>query len=134
MSHLVFNCTRQTLVASDLEIAETALSRFKGLIGRSARDFRQGKGLWIFPSEGIHTIGMSFPIDVAYLDNNYRVIHLYHGLRPFRIASVKLKAQGILELPAGTLENSRTQIGDLLEFLASEDEVDPARTNAARAS
>ncbi len=119
MRHLVFNCTRQTIVVSELEVAGTALSRMKGLIGRSASDFRRGKGLWIYPSEGIHTIGMSFPIDVAYLDSECRVLLTYHKLRPFRIAKIKLKAWGVLELPAGMLAESETNVGDLLTFLVS---------------
>ena len=93
----------------------------RGLLGRSAEEFRLGKGLWILPSDGIHTIGVSFPIDVAYLDAKYRVIRTYHSLAPFRVAAVKLKARSILELPAGTLKRSQTQVGDLLQFLISEE-------------
>jgi len=119
MNYWVFNCTKQTLVVSTLEVAETGWSRMRGLLGRSAEEFRPGKGLWILPSEGIHTIGMSFPIDVAYLDAKQRVIHIYKQLAPFRIAAVKLKAKSVLELPAGTLVESKTEVGDLLEFLTS---------------
>ncbi len=121
MGCMVFNCTKQTLVVSNLEVAETAWSRMRGLIGRSKNDFQVGKGLWIYPSEGIHTIGMSFPIDVAYLDSNHRIVHTCHALPPFRIAKVKLSAQSILELPAGTLAESRTETGDLLQFIDSEE-------------
>jgi uncharacterized membrane protein (UPF0127 family) len=120
--YCAFNCTRQTLVASELEVAETAWSRMKGLLGRSAKDFCNGKGLWIVPSDGIHTIGMSFPIDVVYLDSKRRVIRTYHRLAPFRIAAVKLRARSILELPPGALAESRTEVGDLLQFLVSEEE------------
>jgi uncharacterized protein len=124
MNYWVFNCTRQTLVASELEVAETAWSRIKGLLGRSAEEFRPGQGLWIITSEGIHTIGMAFPIDVVYLDSKKRVIRTYHRLAPFRIAAVKLKAKSILELPAGALARSNTEVGDLLQFLASPQEQD----------
>lgn len=122
MRYSAFNCTRQTLVASELEVAETGWSRMKGLLGRAVDSFMPGKGLWIFPSEGVHTIGMAFPIDVAYLDAEGRIIHLYHRLAPYRIARIKFKAKSVLELPAGTLESSQTQTGDLLSFLASDEE------------
>jgi uncharacterized protein len=115
----VFNCTRQTLVAVELEVARSGWSRIRGLLGRSVEDFCLGKGLWIVPAEGIHTIGMSFPIDVAYIDADYRVIALYHRLAPFRIAALKLKTRSILELPAGALMRSQTQVGDLLHFIVS---------------
>ncbi len=119
MNYCVINCTRQTLVASELEVAETAWSRMKGLIGRPAEKFQPGQGLCLAPAESIHTIGMSYPIDVAYLDANKRVIRTYHQLPPLRIAVVKLKARSILELPAGTLAQTGTEVGDLLQFIVS---------------
>jgi uncharacterized protein len=122
MGYCVLNCTRQTLVASELEVAETGWSRMKGLIGRSADSFMPGKGLWILQSEGIHTIGMAFPIDVAYLNSEGRIIYSSHRLAPNRIARVMFKAKSVLELPAGTLASSRTETGDLLYFLVSDDE------------
>jgi uncharacterized protein len=117
----VLNCTRQTLIASELEVTETAWSPMKGLLGRSSNDFTQGKGLLVSPAEGIHTIGMTFAIDVAYLDAQKRVIRVYHKLAPYRIAAIQLGAESILELPAGVLARSHTQVGDLLQFLAQDE-------------
>ncbi len=88
----------------------------KGLIGRSLQEFEQGSALWIIPSDGIHTFGMRFPIDVAYLDAERRIIRLYHRLPPFRIAALSFKAKSILELPPGTLAQTKTDVGDVLEF------------------
>jgi len=119
MTCAVFNSTRQTVVVSDLEVAETGWQRMRGLIGRPARDFSPGKGLWLHSCEAIHTIGMSFPIDVAYLDSNQKVVHIYQNLHPFRLGRIKWNVKSILELPAGVLAESRTKVGDLLQFLAS---------------
>lgn len=94
----------------------------RGLLGRSSCSFGKGKGFWISPSEGIHTIGMSFPIDVAYLDAQQRVIYLYHRLAPYRIAAVKFGARSVLELPAGVLAESKTQVGDLLQLMVLKEE------------
>lgn len=88
----------------------------KGLLGQTTEDFSAGKGLWIAPSQGVHTIGMKFPIDVVYLDSKNRVIHVSHSLAPFRIAALKLKARSVIELPAGTLAQTETAIGDVLEI------------------
>jgi uncharacterized protein len=85
-------------------------------MGRSERNFGAGHALWIIPSDGIHTIGMRFSIDVAYLDSEGRVIRVYHNLAPFRVAALVLRARSVLELPTGTLKQTRTEIGDLLEF------------------
>jgi len=122
MNNVVINSTRQTLLASDMEVAETGWQRMKGLIGRSARDFCKGKGLWLLSCEGIHTIGMAFPIDVAYLDSDNRVVHTYQNLRRFRVGKVKRSVKSVLELPAGVIAESRTEVGDLLEFQISEGE------------
>ncbi len=112
--YLVFNKARSVCLASEVEPAENFWSRMKGLLGRRAMS--SGQGLWIRPSQGIHTIGMAFPIDVAYLDREYRILRLYHQLAPYRIAAVSLRARSILELPAGTLSRTGTAVGDKLEF------------------
>ena len=120
----VFNLTRNTVLASEVELVDTEWTRIKGLLGRRAVDFASGKGLWIVPSQGVHTLGMSFPIDVAYLDSEYRVIHVCHDLPPFRIAALKFKARSVIELPAGTLAQTETSIGDVLEISAIKAEKD----------
>jgi uncharacterized protein len=112
----VFNLTKQVLVASEVEKADSWRTRMKGLLGRSAQGLSHGQGLWIEPCQGVHTIGMSFPIDVAYLDATGRVIRLYFSLRPFRLAALKLRARSVLELAPGTLSNSGTAVGDVIEL------------------
>ena len=112
----VFNLTKQVLVASEIEKADRWWTRMKGLLGRSAGDLACGQGLWIEPCQGIHTIGMSFPIDVAYLDATGRVIRLYFSVRPFRLAALKFRARSVLELAPGTLSNSGTTVGDAIEI------------------
>ena len=112
----VLNRTRGTCLASRAEEASSSGTRMKGLMGRLPEQFPRGSGLWIFPSNGIHTFGMRFPIDAAYLDSRKRIVKMYKGLVPFRIAALALRAKSVLELPAGTLEATQTQIGDELEF------------------
>ena len=110
------NRSRQATLATECEAADSGWERMRGLLGRSKEDFPPGKGLLLVPANSIHTIGMSFPIDVAYLDRAGRVIHLYHRLPPLRVAAIKFKSHSILELPAGTLAKTRTEVGDILEF------------------
>jgi uncharacterized protein len=116
----VFNLTRNVRVVSDLEVAENGWARMKGLLGRSAEDFPPGRGLWIPTSGGIHTIGMRFPIDAAYLDSRGKVVRLHNGLRPFRIGAIAWSTRVVLELPPGTLRRTGTRIGDVLERRAGE--------------
>ncbi len=112
-----FNRTRQAYLATELALAATHWSRFCGLMLKDASNFQKGRGLWIVPSRGVHTFAMRFPIDVIYLDKEQRVVHLEPGLKPWRMAAVKLQAASILELPGDTLGPSGTKIGDELEMV-----------------
>jgi uncharacterized membrane protein (UPF0127 family) len=82
---------------------------------------RRDDGLWVIPSQGIHTIGILFPIDVIYLDAQNRVIHLIEHFRPFRIAPLRVHAKSVLELPTRTIYVSGTQIGDDLMICAPQE-------------
>jgi uncharacterized protein len=114
--YVVFNRTRDTCLADEAESVSSIFKRMKGLIGRSEAEFVRGQALWLVPSDGIHTIGMRFPIDAVYLDSKGRVLKLYRELKPFRVAAIKLNARSVLELPPGTLAQTHTEVGDILEF------------------
>ncbi len=112
----VYNRTRETFVATEANIADSYFSRLVGLLGKGARWAQLGRGLWIVPSRGVHTIGMLFPIDLIFLSKEKQVVHIEEHLRPFRVSKVSLKATSVLELPAHTIYRSRTQVGDQLEI------------------
>lgn len=112
----VYNKTRETFVATEATIADSYFPRLIGLLGKTKRWAQQGKGLWIVPSRGVHTIGMLFPIDLVFLSKDKEVVHVEEYVRPFRISKVSLKAMSVLELPPHTIYRSRTQVGDKLEI------------------
>jgi uncharacterized membrane protein (UPF0127 family) len=112
----VFNQTRQQRLATDLAMANTHWTRLRGLLGLRANDFRNGSGLWIVPCHGVHTLGMGFAIDVVYLDASLTVVHVERELRPWRFAPVRLQATSVLELPGGTLAETKTDVGDRIEI------------------
>jgi uncharacterized protein len=112
----VLNCTRRQYLATRLAIANRHWSRLLGLMGRAPGTFSAGDGLWILPCRGVHTLGMRFAIDVLYLSSDKVVVHLEHGLSPWRFAPVRLRASSVLELPENTLHATGTTIGDELEI------------------
>ena len=114
----VYNRTRETFVATEAAVADTYLRSLVGLLGKTKRWARQGCGLWIVPSSGVHTIGMMFPIDLIFLSKDREVVHVEEYVRPFRISKVSLKSDSVLELPAHTVYRSGTQVGDQLEIAA----------------
>lgn len=112
----VLNRTRQTYLATCLAVADGHWSRLRGLIGTSASEFSDGRALWITPCRGVHTLGMSFPIDVVYLSPNSTVVHLERNLQPWRFAPIRMQATSVIELPGNTLEGSGTTLGDQIEI------------------
>jgi uncharacterized membrane protein (UPF0127 family) len=112
----IYNKTRETFVATEAIVADSYLRRLVGLLGKTKRWAQLGRGLWIVPSRGVHTIGMMFPIDLIFLSKEKEVVHVEEHLRPFRISAVSLKATSVLELPAHTVFRTGTQVGDRMEI------------------
>ncbi len=110
----VMNTTRNSVLAATLEVADSAAKRKKGLLGRAS--LLPGEGLWIVPCESVHTFWMQFPIDLVYLDRKKRIRKLKSAVPPWRLSAC-LSAHSVIELPAGTICQTRTQTGDKLEFL-----------------
>ncbi|HVO64471.1 MAG TPA: DUF192 domain-containing protein [Terriglobales bacterium] len=110
-----FNRTRQSYLATNLLLADTHWSRFRGLIATDSRDFDHGSGLWIVPCRGVHTFCMRFPIDVVYLNAEQRVVYVQENLRPWRMAPIRLAAASVVELPSGTIGETQTGVGDVID-------------------
>jgi hypothetical protein len=111
-----FNKTRQSFLATAIRVANTHWSRLRGLMAAKPAEFAAGQGLWIVPCRGIHTLAMRFAIDAVYLDQSHKVIHIEEGLRPWRVAPVRMNAATVLELPEHTVWHSGTKLGDQIEF------------------
>jgi len=112
----VINLSRDdTIIAESVEWAGTGPLRKRGLLGREA--LNPTAGIYLTPCEWIHTFGMKFPIDVAFISPKGRILAIHHGLKPYRLSRIVLSAEGALELAAGRLRATGTQIGDQIQFL-----------------
>ena len=100
--------------------ADTHLARLKGLVGQFR--IRSNEGIWVTPSQGVHTIGVLFAIYLIYLDADRRVIHLVESFGTFRIGPIRKDCCSVLELSPRTIYSSQTQIGDEL-LICSPDEM-----------
>ena len=109
----VTNLTRNTVLATCLEMANSGSTRNKGLLGRAR--LAPGEGLWILPCEAVHTFFMQFPIDLVYLDRKNRIRKIRNSVPPWRLSAC-LTAHSVLELVPGTIRGTQTQPGDLVEF------------------
>jgi uncharacterized membrane protein (UPF0127 family) len=107
------NRTRDSIVATEADVADTSKKRRVGLLKHERLE--SGQGLWIAPCEAIHTFGMRFPIDVLFLDRRRKVVKTRKNMRRGRIA-LCLWAHSVLELPAGAIDATTTEPGDELEL------------------
>src|ERR1700693_2603200 len=109
----VNNPLRETSLADRALIADSSKTRKTGLLKHAGLE--QGEGLWITPCEGVHTVGMKFPIDVLFLDKKRKVVKIRAAMPRWRMAAC-FSAHSVLELPSGTAAATQTTPGDLLEF------------------
>jgi hypothetical protein len=100
-------------ICTRCEVADTALSRMRGLLGRRGLD--AGGGMLINPCPSVMTFFMRFTIDVVFLDRENTIVGIAHTLRPWRVAGAR-RANSSLELPAGTAAVLRLHEGDLLSI------------------
>jgi len=101
-------------LASEVVAATTVFKRMKGLLGRDS--LSAGEALWIKPCKSVHTIGMRFPIDLVFLDRDFKVVGLKENIPPNRFSSFVFRASGVLELPVGTIAWSETESGDAIDL------------------
>ena len=113
------NLDRSTMLAERLETAGSLWAKFMGLMGRPS--LPAGDGLWLPASNGIHMMFMRFPIDAVFVSkpgaDGARVVKSVHrGLRAWTgLVPLVRGADGVLELPVGTIEASATAVGDRIE-------------------
>ena len=111
---IAVNATRGVVLASQLRVADTVLTRVVGLL--RDKGLTEGAGLWIKPCNSIHSIGMKFLFDALFLDKEHRVVHLMAGMKPWKVSKMVWDARSVIELPAGAIDASGTQIGDRIEL------------------
>jgi uncharacterized membrane protein (UPF0127 family) len=99
-------------VLASLEVASGPIGRGRGLLGRDKLD----GALLLMPAMSVHTLGMRFPIDVAYCDADLHVLAVVRNMRPWRMGAPRLKARAVLEAEAGMFERWSLRVGDELEI------------------
>jgi uncharacterized protein len=100
-------------IADQLLTAFDSAARNKGLLGRDS--LPEGTAMIIAPCSSIHTFFMRFPIDVAFVARDGRLVKVCAAVRPWRIA-VAVGAFAVIEMPAGAFARSDTTRGDLLSI------------------
>ena len=92
-------------------LAETALTRMRGLLGR--RELPSEEGILLKPASSVHMAFMRFPIDAVFLDADVRVVKIAAELQPWRAAGAR-GAKSVLEIAAGEAARRGLSVGDRL--------------------
>jgi uncharacterized membrane protein (UPF0127 family) len=114
------NLTRDSSLATSLEVATSFWAKFMGLMGRPS--LAPGSGLWLGGTNNIHMMFMRFQMDAVFLgkdsaDGSRPVVALRRSMRPWTgVVWFARGADGVVELPAGAIDASGTVVGDLVRL------------------
>ncbi|MDT8341956.1 MAG: DUF192 domain-containing protein [Longimicrobiales bacterium] len=106
----IVNRSRGTLLGTRIQLADTWFSRLRGFLFRPAP--RLGEGILLTPCDAIHTWGMSFDLDVLFLDARGDVVAVQESLPPGRVTPRVATSRYVLEIPSGTIAATGTRVGD----------------------
>ncbi|MCU1379334.1 MAG: hypothetical protein JWN29_2317 [Acidimicrobiales bacterium] len=97
-------------VLASAEVADTRGARRRGLLGCDRAD----GALVLIPARAVHSLGMRFDLDVAYLDADGIVLDV-HRLRRHRVGLPRWRARSVVEAQAGAFARWSVRPGDRLE-------------------
>ena len=110
----VFNVSKAIIIAEQAKLASSLGQRLKGLLG--CNSLSDNEAMILKPCNSIHTFFMRFPIDVLFLDRNMRIIRVIENMQPFRMCHIVWGSKLTIELPAGKISQTNTQLSDTIEF------------------
>ncbi len=101
----------KVVLADKCHVAECFTDRLKGLLGRDRLE--PGEGMFFPRCNSVHMWFMRFPIDVVFVDHEWRVTSVHESVRPWRLLPVgDLRARHALELPVGSIRRAELRKGD----------------------
>ena len=109
---LIKNQNKNATLVRQGKIANTFFTRLKGLLG--SPPLTEGEGLLLKGEKSIHTLFMTFPIDVIYLNHALEIIKLTPNMRPWKLGPYVSQSAYILELPVGVINRTNSAVGDRL--------------------
>jgi len=103
------------MLAENAKICENIFSRTLGLMfSKKIKTL-----IFVFNKEKIiplHMFFVFYPIDILFLDKNKVVVEIKENFLPFTFYAPKNKSLYIIELPKNIIRETKTEIGDKIEF------------------
>jgi uncharacterized membrane protein (UPF0127 family) len=109
---VIKNLRTGEVISKNLNISPKALDKFFGMLLS-----RNSSGIVLRTRFGVHTFFMRESIDVIIIDSNCKAVRLKKGLSPWEIYLWEPKFEIAIELPVGSIERSKTKIGDKIKFI-----------------
>ncbi len=110
----VDNLSNQLTLVTAGRVADNHWARLRGLMG--SKRMAPGEGLIITSCKSVHTHFMRFPIDVLYVNEAKEVVGIDQNLSPWRFGRFHRGVRFVIELPAGTVRATGTQLEDQLQL------------------
>lgn len=110
----LINLDNGQILATHVREAQTFWKRLKGLM--FTKHLPTGCALHIQPCQSIHTFLMNYSIDVLHLDRDHRVVATEQNVTPRSIGKKVRETVSVVELPAGTIQQTDTQVGQAVQF------------------
>ena len=117
--YCVYNQTRESFLSLGVTVADSRAGELRELIEKLT--IKPDSGLWMMPYRGIPPARGLSPIDLVYLDSDYRVIQEVESFPTSTVEPLKEEAASALVLPAHTIYSSQTQPGDQLVICVAEE-------------
>ncbi len=97
------------MIELKVTILKTFAKKTKGLLGA-----KKAYPVLFKTRFGIHTFGLTFPLDVLILDRENCIVKLAINLKPMNIFLWHPVYDTVIELPAGTIKKCKLSVGDTI--------------------
>jgi hypothetical protein len=114
-----YNQTRECFLGLEVITADLSNANFQERV--MALTLNSGEGLLMLPFCGVPETGMRSPIDLIYLDPDYRVIEAVESFPVSHFATLNQQPACVLALPTHSIYSSQTQTGDQLVICAADE-------------
>ena len=89
-----YNQTRECFLGLEVAAADLSYAALQDVLGKLP--FKSGEGLWMTPFRGIPEKNMRVPLDLVYLDEEFRVIEVVESFPTFRVSPSSPPAASVL--------------------------------------
>src|SRR5579872_2190528 len=117
--YCVYNQTRESFLSLGVTVADATTGDIQDLVDRVS--IKPDSGAWIIPYRGSLSMHSHSPVDLVYLDSNYRVIQEIESFLASTTEALQDEAASALVLPAHTIYSSQTQPGDQMVICVADE-------------